>query len=36
METLAEGDRHWAAFLKWCQGVRCIMDDTENNECDSL
>lgn len=36
METLAEGDKHWAAFLKWCQGVRCIMDDTESDECDSL
>jgi superfamily I DNA and/or RNA helicase len=36
LDTLAEGDKHWAAFLKWCQGVRCIMDDTESDECDSL
>ncbi|KAG7343912.1 superfamily I DNA/RNA helicase [Nitzschia inconspicua] len=36
METLAEGDKHWAAFLKWCQGVRCIMDDTESDDCNSL
>lgn len=37
METLAEGDKHWAAFLKWCSGVRCIMDDTESDDdCDSL
>jgi len=36
METLAEGDKHWAAFAKWCQGVRCIMDDTETGECDSI
>jgi superfamily I DNA and/or RNA helicase len=38
VETLAEGDKHWAAFNKWCQGVRCIVDDTEyaNEECDSL
>ena len=37
VETLAEGDKHWAAFNKWCQGVRCITDDTEyTDECDSL
>ena len=38
VETLAEGDKHWAAFNKWCQGVRCVVDDTEypNEECDSL
>jgi AAA domain len=37
-ETLAEGDKHWAAFNKWCQGVRCIIDDTEyaDEDCDSL
>ncbi len=37
VETLAEGDKHWAAFYKWCQGVRCIVDDTEyGDECESL
>jgi hypothetical protein len=37
IDTLAEGDKHWAAFYKWCQGVRCIVDDTEDTEeCDSL
>jgi superfamily I DNA and/or RNA helicase len=36
METLAEGDEHWAAFAKWCEGTRCVMDDTESDECESL
>lgn len=37
VETLIEGDKHWAAFNKWCQGVHCIIDDTEDgDECDSL
>jgi hypothetical protein len=37
VDTLTEGDKHWAAFNKWCQGVRCVVDDTEYaDECDSL
>lgn len=37
METLSEGDSHWASFVKWCLGVRCIVDDTESgDECDSV
>jgi superfamily I DNA and/or RNA helicase len=37
METLMEGDKHWAAFVKWCQGVHCVIDDTGNPEdCESL
>jgi superfamily I DNA and/or RNA helicase len=37
METLMEGDKHWAAFGKWCQGVRCVIDDTGDPEdCESL
>jgi superfamily I DNA and/or RNA helicase len=36
-ETLADGDKHWAAFIKWCEGARCVVDDTEYpQECDSL
>jgi superfamily I DNA and/or RNA helicase len=32
MDTLVEGDKHWAAFGKWCQGVDCIIrvDDTKD------
>ncbi|OEU15549.1 hypothetical protein FRACYDRAFT_218348 [Fragilariopsis cylindrus CCMP1102] len=29
-ETLADGDKNWAAFLKWCESSRCVVDDTEN------
>ena len=30
IETLAEsGDIYWQAFMKWCTGSRCIIDDTE-------
>lgn len=29
LETLVEGDKHWAAFGKWCQGVRCIVENSE-------
>lgn len=37
IDTLVEGDKHWAAFHKWCLGVRCIIDDTEyGDECESL
>ena len=37
LETLMEGDKHWAAFGKWCQGVRCVIDDTYDPlECESL
>ena len=37
IDTLAENDKHWGAFSKWCQGTRCIFDDTEDpNECNSL
>ena len=37
METLTEGDKHWAALAKWCEGVRCVIDDTEDpDECASV
>lgn len=37
IETLMEGDKHWAAFGKWCQGVCCVIDDTgDPEECESL
>lgn len=37
VDTLTEGDKHWAAFTKWCQGVRCVVDDSlYADECDSL
>ena len=37
MDTLTEGDKYWAAFAKWCEGVRCIIDDTEDpDECASV
>jgi superfamily I DNA and/or RNA helicase len=36
-ETLAEGDKNWAAFSKWCESARCVVDDTENpDDCISL
>ena len=36
-DTLAEGDKYWAAFSKWCEGTRCLVDDTEDREaCSSL
>ena len=36
-DTLSEGDKYWAAFSKWCEGTRCILDDTENSdECNSV
>ena len=36
-ETLADGDKNWAAFLKWCESARCVVDDTENpDDCISL
>lgn len=30
LATLTEGDRHWAAFGKWCKGEQCIVKDTES------
>jgi len=27
VETLVEGDKHWAAFAKWCKGNNCIIDN---------
>lgn len=37
MDTLTEGDNHWAAFTKWCEGVRCVIDDTVYpDDCDSV
>lgn len=36
IDTLAEGDKYWGAFLKWCEGARCIVDDTDDlKECNS-
>lgn len=26
LDTLSEGDSHWAAFGKWCQGMKCIVE----------
>mmetsp|Transcript_11941 Transcript_11941/g.20231 ORF Transcript_11941/g.20231 Transcript_11941/m.20231 type:complete len:99 (+) Transcript_11941:95-391(+) len=26
LTTLKQGDRHWAALGKWCEGVNCIVD----------
>lgn len=28
LDTLADGDKHWAAFVKWSREVRCVVDDT--------
>lgn len=37
MDTLGEGDRHWAAFIKWCRGTNCVVDETQEVEaCVSL
>ena len=36
-DTLFDGDTHWASFIKYCDGARCIIDDSENpQECDAL
>jgi superfamily I DNA and/or RNA helicase len=32
MDTLAEGDKHWAAFQKWVMGVRCQVNDFDSPE----
>jgi superfamily I DNA and/or RNA helicase len=32
LECLEEGDRHWAAFGKWCRGYRCIVDVPTTSE----
>ncbi len=29
LDTLSEGDSHWAAFGKWCHGMKCIVDDVQ-------
>ena len=26
-ETLKEGDKHWEAFVNWCEGMGCIVDN---------
>lgn len=26
LDTLSEGDSHWEAFGKWCQGMKCIVE----------
>jgi superfamily I DNA and/or RNA helicase len=26
-ETLREGDRHWSAFVQWCDNMGCFVDD---------
>ncbi len=26
-ETLKEGDKHWSAFVKWCQDMGCFVDN---------
>lgn len=28
-DTLANGDKHWAAFQKWCEGAGCIVENKE-------
>ena len=32
MDTLSEGDRHWAAFSKWALSSRCIVNDDDDEE----
>jgi superfamily I DNA and/or RNA helicase len=32
VDTLKEGDKHWAAFAKWCQGAGCIVEDTADSD----
>ena len=27
-ETLKEGDKHWNAFVHWCEGMGCLVDDS--------
>ena len=34
MDTLAEGDKYWGAFSKWCEGTGCLVDDID--ECNLL
>ncbi len=38
METLAEGDKYWGAFSKWCEGTKCLLDTTseDTEECNLL
>jgi AAA domain len=32
METLIEGDKHWAAFTTWCKGSNCIISNFDRNK----
>jgi regulator of nonsense transcripts 1 len=33
LDTLTEGDKHWAAFGAWCQGMKCIISlDSPSDE----
>lgn len=32
LDTLTEGDSHWAAFAKWCHGMKCIVDAEAQKE----
>jgi hypothetical protein len=32
LDTLAEGDEHWAAFGKWCSGMKCIVKPVVEGE----
>lgn len=27
-ETLKEGDKHWGAFVQWCEDMGCLMDSS--------
>jgi len=29
LDTLTEGDSHWAAFGKWCQGMKCTVEPSD-------
>ena len=30
IDTLAKGDKYWGAFMKWCEGAKCLIDDTKS------
>lgn len=32
VDTLQDGDKHWAAFAKWCQGAGCIVQDSADSD----
>jgi regulator of nonsense transcripts 1 len=32
LDTLTEGDKHWAAFGAWCHGMKCIISPDSQSE----